>query len=310
MLRDFLTGLCMMVAATGAFAADNDLTGKTLIDGSNVTVGDLFTNTGRHSSYILAPAPKVGEKLVLSKADLQRVAQTFALDWKAPADSLNVSLQRNAVAVDADKIASALADSDLKNEASSDATFQVTSLSEPLVFQGLEEPEIKVVDAVLDDTTEKFVATVQIKRNGEVLQELNVKGNTTPMVKVAVLRHTAMPNTVLSQEDLTEISMPKSAVRSNIFYSMNELIGMSAKRTLAANQMISKNDITPPILVKRNELITVVYQNGLVRLSTKARALDNGSQGDMVTLENTTSKKPFQAKITGPQQAEVLIESL
>lgn len=310
MLRDFLTGLCMLVAATGAFAADNALTGKTLIDGSGVTVGDLFTHTGRHAGYVLAPAPKVGETLTLTKQDLQRVAETFALDWKAPNDDISVSVQRNAVAVDGAKIAAALADSDLKSEASNDATFHVTSLTEPLVFQGLEEPEINVLDTAFDETTEKFVATIQVKRGDTVLQELNVKGNATPIVKVPVLRRTAMPNTIINAEDLTEMTLPKRDLRNNVFYSANDLIGMSAKRTLAAGQMIGKNDVTPPVMVKRNELITVVYQNGPVRLSTKARALDNGSKGDLVTLENTTSRKPFQAKITGPQQAEVLVDAI
>ncbi len=311
MLRDFLIGLSLVVGtATGVHAADSVLTGKTLIDGNSVTVGDIFTNAGRHAKFVLAPVPKVGETLTLSKADLQRVAQTFRLEWQEPADEITVSLQHNATAIDATKIAEALNNSSIKKDVSDDASFQVTNVNQPLIFPGLEQPEISVSDAVFDPQSEKFTARVTISREDNVLRELIVKGNATPMIAVPVLRRTVMPNTIIHAEDVTLISVPKKELRSGAFESSEEMIGMTAKRTLPAGQVIAQNDVTPPLLVKRNEMITVFYQNGPVRLTTKARALDNGVKGQTVMLENTASKKPFEAKITGPQQAEVRLNTI
>ncbi len=112
-------------------------------------------------------------------------------------------------------------------------------------------------------------------------------------------------NSPITAQDITEISIPKKQLRSDMLTAKNELIGMTPKRSLQGNQTILRKDINPPIMVKRNDIVTIIYKNGPIVLSAKARALGAGANGETVMMMNTISKKSFEAKVTGPQQAEV-----
>ncbi len=231
MLRNISLTLAFLGLCGNGFAADavpSALTGKTTIDGANVTVGDLFTNAGENAAYVLAPAPTRLKPLILSKADLQRVASYFHLNWQAPAGPVSVSLVPN-----------------------------------------------------VDPTS------------------VMVPAFATPMA----------PNSIISASDLTEIPVARDALQATTLLKKEDLIGMVTRHTVLAGQALQQADITPPLLVKRNELITVSYKNGVINLSTKARSMDNASNGDVITLMNLTSKKPFQAIVTGPSQAEAIVET-
>jgi flagella basal body P-ring formation protein FlgA len=307
MLRDYLAGLLIVLVSSSVSAADLDvtLTGKKWVTSDVVTVGDIFDNTGEYATYALAPAPEVGKKLMLSKNDLQRIVETFRLNWKAPEEDISVALERDAIAVDADALIDALEKSDLTAKISTDAKFVLTEPAGPIVLEGRALPELAVTKTAFDPATERFTATLRISRDGESIKEVALAGIATPMLRVPVLTATIPPNAVISRSDIVEKVLPKRTVRADTVLSAEALVGMAPKRTLQADQPILNSELTPPLMIKRNELVTVIYRNGPILLSTRARALANGTRGDSVTLMNLNSKKPFEAIVTGPQQAEV-----
>jgi flagellar basal body P-ring formation protein FlgA len=309
MFRNSLAALMMLLASSGAFAAESELTGKSLVTGNVVTVGDIFTNSGRHDDHVLAPAPDVGAKLILGKTDLVRVAKAFNLEWQ-PADDAQVSIERDAVAVTADDIVQALQKSDLQDKISGDASFEISNIAKPIVLDGQDIPELLISDTSFDPATEKFAATLIIAREGTTIKDIRLYGLATPMATVPVLRAPIQTNAIISKNDIIERTVAKRNLRGAVVLSKDDLVGMTAKRTLIANAPIKQADVTPPVMIKRNELVTVIYQNGPISLSTKARALSNGSKGDSITLMNVNSKKPFDALVTGPQQAVVDLSAI
>ena len=312
MLRDFIAALVLSLISVSAFAAAdaNELTGNTLIKGDFVTVGDLFTNAGRNADHVLAPAPEVGKPLILSKDDLQRVADAFHLDWNASDDTQSVSLSRDAVAITKEDIADALAKSELKDKVTLDASFDVHDFAKPIVLDGQAVPELAIGDVSFDPSTEKFSATLHISRNGQPVKDVPISGLATAMAHIPVLLAPMGVGGVISRADIKELSIPRRDVRPDTILTAEEILGQMPKRTLSANQQVNRSDVTPPLMVKRNEMINVTYHNGPIVLNTKARAMSNGTRGDTVTLFNPSSKKSFDAKITGPQQAEVTIEDI
>lgn len=305
-----LASLFVLLFCTSAMASSENvaLSGKTLIDGDVVTVGDLFLNTGSHAGYVLAPAPKAGDKLVLTKADFERVAQAFRLDWKAPASMPSVALERNASLVTIEAITKALNESDLKNQIKDDAKFTLNNIFEPVAVHGKDKLELVIKDENFDPEHEVFSATLQIMNKAGLVKEVALQGIATPIVAVPVLRYPLAAGSVISANDLVEVDYPKNQIRSDLVLFKSELVGMTVRRGTQANTVISRSDVSPPVMVKRNELVTVTYTSGAIQLSTKARALSAGTRGDIINFINVTSKKPFEAKVTGPQQAEVNLD--
>jgi flagella basal body P-ring formation protein FlgA len=83
------------------------------------------------------------------------------------------------------------------------------------------------------------------------------------------------------------------------------IIGQAAKRPVRAGAIVQARDVGAAIVVKSGDLVTVAYDNDGVSLSMQGKALGQGGVGDVLSVQNPTSKKTIQAVITGPGQAVV-----
>lgn len=75
------------------------------------------------------------------------------------------------------------------------------------------------------------------------------------------------------------------------------VIGQEARVALYAGRPIRAGDIGPPAVIERNQIITLVYRQGGVVISTEGRALDRAGPGDIIRVMNLTSRTTVSAQI-------------
>ena len=85
----------------------------------------------------------------------------------------------------------------------------------------------------------------------------------------------------------------------------DRVIGMAARRPLKAGAVVAARDIGAAVLIKPGDMVIVTYDNDGVSLSLEGKALSSGGVGDTLQVQNTVSKKSFQAIVTGPGAAVV-----
>jgi flagella basal body P-ring formation protein FlgA len=102
-------------------------------------------------------------------------------------------------------------------------------------------------------------------------------------------------------------SVPVATNRRAPVTSIEQLIGMEASQPIAAGDVIFTDKIQAPVLVKRGEIITVVSQVGSIRVSTTARARQDGSRGELVQLESLETRETYDARVTGRREAAVFV---
>jgi len=83
------------------------------------------------------------------------------------------------------------------------------------------------------------------------------------------------------------------------------VIGQAAKRPVRAGAVVQARDVGAAIVVKSGDLVVVAYDADGVSLAMQGKALGQGGVGDVVPVQNPTSKKTIQAIVTGPGQAIV-----
>jgi flagella basal body P-ring formation protein FlgA len=88
-------------------------------------------------------------------------------------------------------------------------------------------------------------------------------------------------------------------------HSVDELVGMEAGRAIQTGEIIFTDLVTAPLLVRRNEAVTVVAQGGGIRVHTTARARQDGARGDLIQVESLETKERFEARVTGLREASV-----
>ena len=95
------------------------------------------------------------------------------------------------------------------------------------------------------------------------------------------------------------VAAPADALRD-----ADAAIGMIARRPLREGALVAARDVGAPVVIQPGDLVTVTYQNGGVSLALQVKALGPGAVGEVIALQNLSSRKTIQAVVTGPGQAE------
>jgi len=76
-------------------------------------------------------------------------------------------------------------------------------------------------------------------------------------------------------------------------------------RAVSAGRLLTWHDIARRPLVKKGEVVEVSASDGLLLVTMKALAMENGSQGDTVTVRNPESQKNFAAVVVDENRVQV-----
>ena len=83
------------------------------------------------------------------------------------------------------------------------------------------------------------------------------------------------------------------------------VIGLAARRALRAGASVASRDVAAAQVIRQGEIITITYEDSGISLSLQGKAMTAAGVGEMLNIQNTTSKKIVQALVTGPGQAVV-----
>lgn len=84
-----------------------------------------------------------------------------------------------------------------------------------------------------------------------------------------------------------------SQMKSGVFFGVDELEGIIAKSTIYTGQIVTPSKVVKAKIVKRNQLVSVQTQIGVMSIQSQAQAMSDGVAGDILTCRNLTSKEEF-----------------
>lgn len=96
--------------------------------------------------------------------------------------------------------------------------------------------------------------------------------------------------------------------------ALHNVVGKEATRTIAADRPVSSDDIREPIIVRRNDIVTVYAHAGNVIVRREMLALNDAGIRELVEVQpiepqhygRARQVERFQAQVTGPGEAIVL----
>jgi flagella basal body P-ring formation protein FlgA len=288
------------VMANHAFAAAVAPKTDSIVSGEYVTVGDVFDGVTRDADHVLAKSPALGQEMTLSSYDLTRISNAFDLGWH-PQNSLEqVVIKREARLIDRFHIEAALQQK--LTEMLHGCKFEMalndanTALYLPVGSEAALEIDQMRYDLSRGDFNAVAVA-------GDVRRP--VSGKIYMLTQVPVPTRPLAIGEVITPDIMQNVDMRTGDISTSIIADPQALIGQSARRALPAMRPISVGDVTAPTLVKKGDLIILSLQEGPLYLTTQARALESGTEGDLIKVMNMTSRKILDASVTGAQEAAV-----
>lgn len=101
-----------------------------------------------------------------------------------------------------------------------------------------------------------------------------------------VAARTVRAQAVLSPADLAQVD----AEVPGMLRHPSEAIGMETRVVLYAGRPIRAEDIGPPAIVERNQIVVLVFRRGGLTIAADARALGRAGVGDAVRVMNLGSR--------------------
>ena len=83
------------------------------------------------------------------------------------------------------------------------------------------------------------------------------------------------------------------------------LIGQEARIALYPGRPIREDDVGPPAIVDRNDLVVLVFDRRPLSITAEGRALGRGAVGDRIRVMNLSSRTTVTGRIRADGQIEV-----
>lgn len=119
---------------------------------------------------------------------------------------------------------------------------------------------------------------------------------------VLTYTHSMNAGDVVQAEDLAFTSVAAD-LSGNLPNDARPLIGKVVRFPVREGAVVHSGDLTVPVVVKRSETVKVTWSNGGMSLSMSGIAAKDGTRGDLIQIQNPTSKKMIDAVIVGPGEA-------
>jgi len=131
----------------------------------------------------------------------------------------------------------------------------------------------------------------QVKRNLTVLVEVEA------LAEMVVASRTLERGEVLAPSDLSLARRDLSSVQGRYMKDIDEAVGLRVKSAMRANSAVRKDYLERVPVVKSGQLVTILAENDVVRITASGRAKGAGAVGDTITVQNTSSQKEIAGRV-------------
>jgi len=158
------------------------------------------------------------------------------------------------------------------------------------------EPRSGRFDVSFDIASDRVAAPLRLRFTGTVIET----------VEAAVLTRTIERNEVIKSSDVVVERRPKAELGGEAA-ARDRAVGMQARRQLRSGQPLKLADLAKPDLVQRDQTVTLVYEATGLYLTIRGKALEAGTEGDVVSVLNLQSKRTVTGTVVGRGQVAVSV---
>lgn len=314
--RTFLLATTLLTAFGAAAGAQQDtfasrmiatpvLRAQVQVSGDLVRIGDVIDNAGSAGQIAIYRAPDLGTTGTLPVAQVLNTLRSHQVIGVDTRDLREISVTRLARTLEGKEIEQQVAQAlERRNGLGDAANLSMTFDRDPgdvrldAGFTG----SMQATVIRYDIRTGRFDVTFEIANEyGAAAAKLRFTGTAIETVEAAVLTRNIERNEVVRHSDVVIERRPKAEVGADTAMR-DRAVGMQARRQLRAGQSIRTADLAKPDLVQRDQNVTLIFETPGIYLTMRGKALENGTEGDAVTVMNLQSKRTVSGTVTGRGQ--------
>jgi flagellar basal body P-ring formation protein FlgA len=299
-----------------AFAAGDDviavpvLRANVTVSDDVVRIGDVIDNAGTAAQVAIYRAPDLGTTGSLPTAQVLSALQAHQVIGVDTRDIKAISVTRLSRAIDSKEIQSQVAHAlEHRGGLGDAANLSLTFDRDPQDIQ-LDTSyggDIRSIANRFDPRNGRFDVSFEISSdNNSKPVKLRFTGIAIETVEAAVLTRDVQRNEVLKSSDVIVERRPKLEIGGDA--AVRDLsVGMQLRRQIRAGQALRVADLAKPDLVQRDDNVTLIYESAGLYLTIRGKAMDSGTEGDVVSVTNLQSKRIVSGTVIGRGQVAIAV---
>jgi flagella basal body P-ring formation protein FlgA len=271
--------------------AANDLTLNDILKSSQgLTDDDL--------SAVITSAPSLGNSQTWTRAELEAVlpadVKEQGIQWTGAAQC---TVDRPAVQYTAADV-KRLITAEIARRLPPDSDFAILELPDVDTFLVPTGPLDAAVELGAGSMRNEWgEATLKFRSQGQLAVTLNVRYHWAYTRKVwqvttAVNDHDPLTPGSFQQVETNVLRIPGLMEPASDFPQ-----DKIAAHPLPEGKILMENDWVEPMLVKRDDLVTILYQHHGISITVEARAMADGVRNEVIAVQNLSSHKVFNARV-------------
>ena len=142
--------------------------------------------------------------------------------------------------------------------------------------------------------------------NGTTSWKLYVPVKVSRIADVVVLSRPIGMGQTIDRSMLSLEPRDTGSLTGEAIYSVDEAVGYQPARPLSAGHALMRSDLVAPRVIRRGDLVVIISHAGSVEVRSQGKALRDGAVGDLISVENQSSRRQVQARVIGAGQVESL----
>jgi len=156
------------------------------------------------------------------------------------------------------------------------------------------------------------------KNRGTVVLIVSASSNIVPFFKTSVIFKVRVFKNIaiakrrigrhqrLTREDMFLGKREVTKTRGSIFFSVDDLIGKVAVRTILPNAIITETVVETPTTIQKGNVVKLFIEANNFSIVTKGLAQETGRTGDVIKVKNLNSDKVIYGKIVDPERVQII----
>ena len=141
--------------------------------------------------------------------------------------------------------------------------------------------------------------------NGDIAKRLWVNTKIDVSKEVVLSNHPLKRHSIITEEDIRLEKMNLAELPPDVITDPLEVIGKRTKRAIDTHLPLRLNFLEVPPLVRRGDLVTIVAETEVLKITTQGVVTEDGGKGEMVKVINTGSRREVYARVVDSRTVEV-----
>jgi flagellar basal body P-ring formation protein FlgA len=317
-MRSLLLAGALLAAGTAtALAQSSDdviatpvLRASVNVSSDVVRIGDILDNAGTAALIAIYRAPDLGTTGSLPTEKVLATLQAHQVIGVDTKDIKAISVTRLSRPLPAREIELKVAHALEHRNGLGDAANLALTFDRDVRDIQLEASNTGTMEPVstrYDPRSGRFDISFEIgNETGTTPATLRFTGTAIETVDAAVLTRDVERSEVLKSSDVIAQKRPRAEVGSDAA-TRHLAVGMQMRKQLRAGQALRVSDLAKPDLVQRDDNVTLIYESTGLYLTIRGKAMEGGTEGDVVNVLNLQSKRTVSGVVVGRDQVAITV---